>query len=91
MAEEQLAAGERRQGLLRLMGFEAARARAYYDEAMPLVDMVHRRSRPSLRALISIYSRLLERIERKNYDVFSERVSLSPLEKSWLVLRAIIR
>ncbi|HWQ53252.1 MAG TPA: phytoene/squalene synthase family protein [Bryobacteraceae bacterium] len=91
VTEEQLAAGEGGNGLLRLMSFEAARARSYYDKATPLIDMVHRRSRPSLRALIGIYSRLLERIERKNYDVFSERVSLSPLEKSWVVLRAIIR
>ena len=69
---------------------EAARARAYYDEAMPLVGMVDRQSRPSLRALISIYSHLLERIERKNYDVFTERVALSGMTKSWLVLRALV-
>lgn len=91
VTEEELAAGEGGAGLLRLMSFEAARARSYYDKAMPLIGMVHRRSRPSLRALIGIYSRLLERIERKNYDVFSERVSLSGLEKSWVVLRAILR
>lgn len=87
--EAQLAAGERTAGVLALLAFEAARARDYYSEAMPLVDMVDRRSRPSLRALISIYSRLLQRIERKNYDVFSARVSLSAAEKCWLVLRAL--
>lgn len=50
---------------------------------------IRARSRPSLRALISIYARLLHRIERKNYDVFSARVSLSAAEKCWLVLRAL--
>ena len=90
VAETQLAAGERTPGLLELLRFEAARARAYYDEAMPLVGMVDRPSRPSLRALISIYSHLLERIERKNFDVFSERVALSGVEKSWLALRALV-
>ncbi len=89
VTEEQLALGERTPAVLRLLEFEAARARAYYEEAMPLVAMVERRSRPSLRALISIYARLLERIRRRNYDVFSRRVSLSGAEKAWLVLRAL--
>ena len=82
VTEADLAAGAGGAGLLRLMSFEAARARSYYDKAMPLTGMVRRRSRPSLRALIGIYSRLLERIERKNYDVFSERVSLSEIGRA---------
>ena len=73
---------------MRLMQFQAARARAYYDESRPLIDLVDKRSCPGLRALIRIYSRLLERIEACNYDVFSRRVSLSSLEKCWIVLRA---
>ncbi len=72
------------------MRFEAARARAYYDESMPLLDLVDRRSRPSLWALITIYSRLLERIEAANYDVFSRRVRLSSLEKSWILVQALV-
>ena len=47
------------------MRFEAARARAYYNESLPLLDLIHPRSRSSLWALIAIYSRLLERIERR--------------------------
>ncbi len=70
------------------MQFEAARARAYYTDSKPLVDLVHKRSRPALRALIGIYSRLLERIEQRNYDVFGRRVSLSTAEKCWIVMRA---
>jgi phytoene synthase len=57
---------------------------------MPLLDLVHPRSRPSLWALITIYSRLLERIEAANYDVFSRRVRLSALEKSWILVQALI-
>jgi phytoene synthase len=87
--ERQLASGERTPAMIKLLAFEAARARAYYDEAMPLVGLVHRRSRPSLGALISIYATLLDRIRRENYDVFSKRVALSVPEKVWLVLRAL--
>jgi 15-cis-phytoene synthase len=90
VSEEDLRAGNRSEAFLRLMGFEAARARAYYDESRPLLDLIHPRSRPSLWALVTIYSRLLERIERSNFDVFRRRVRLSLFEKSWIVVRALV-
>jgi len=87
---EDLRAGRQNENYLKLMAFEAKRARAYYDEAMPLLDLIHRRSRRSLWALITVYSRLLERIESVNYDVFTRRVRLSALEKSGILLRALV-
>lgn len=71
-----------------LMDFEATRARQYYRESRPLLKLIHPKSRASLAALISIYSRLLDRIERSNYDVFSRRISLPAAEKCWIALRA---
>jgi 15-cis-phytoene synthase len=88
VSADDLAAGRRTDAIVRLMQFQAARARAYYDESRPLIDLVDKRSRPGLRALITIYFRLLERIEECNYDVFSRRVSLSSLEKCWIAARA---
>ena len=90
-----VSAGDLREGLrsdrfLSLMQFEAARARQYYNESQPLLDLIHPRSRPSLWALISIYSSLLDRIVAANYDVFTRRVRLSPLKKSWIVVRALV-
>jgi len=90
VTEDDLRAGRRDEPFLRLMRFEAARARSYYNESAPLLELVHPRSRSSLLALISIYSRLLERIEGRNYDVFSSRVRLSLFEKSWIVVRAMV-
>jgi len=87
---EDLRAGQRTDAFLKLMRFEAARARNYYDDAMPLLDLIHPRSRRSLWALITIYSRLLDRIERTNYDVLTRRVRLSTMEKSWIVVRAFM-
>jgi 15-cis-phytoene synthase len=75
---------------VRLMEFEANRARKYYEESAPLLQMVHTKSRSSLWALITIYSSLLEHIRKSNYDVLSRRISLSSLEKSWIVMRAIM-
>ena len=88
---EELGSGTRGDPFLRLMRFEAARARSYYQESQPLLDLVHPRSRASLWALITIYSRLLERIETRNYDVFSRRVRLSPFEKSWILAQALLQ
>ena len=72
VTEEDLRSGSRairgNGGLLELMRFEASRARTYYQESKPLLDLIHPRSRRSLWALIAIYSRLLERIEARNYD-----------------------
>ena len=84
----ELRRGSPGEGVKRLLEFEAGRARGYYRESQPLVEMVHRRSRPALRALIGIYSRLLARIEERHFDVFTDRVSLSAFEKCWIVLRS---
>ena len=71
-----------------LMRFEASRARVYYNEAMPLIKLVHSESRASLWALIQIYYRLLGRIEAKQFRVLDQRIRLSTPEKAWLVLEA---
>jgi phytoene synthase len=91
VSEADLRAGNRSDAVLRLLRFEAGRARRYYDESRPLLDLIHPRSRPSLEALIAIYSRLLDRIERRNYDVFTTRVRLSALEKSWILVQSLLK
>ena len=77
-------------GIRELMRFETARARAYYQESAPLVGMVRRKNRRALWALIEIYRRLLEKIERKNFEVFGDRVRLSSAEKCRIVARAAV-
>jgi phytoene synthase len=89
VSESELRAGERNERVMALLRFEGERARSYYDQSLPLLDRVHARSRPSLWALITIYRSLLERIEARGYDVFSERVRLSGLEKSMILMRAL--
>jgi phytoene synthase len=76
---------------VRLMSFEAQRARAYYDESRPLIALVHPRSRPSLWALIEIYRRLLARIERSNFDVLEKRIRVPTWEKLSILASAALR
>jgi 15-cis-phytoene synthase len=89
--EEDIRAGVRTPEFIDLMDFETVRARQFYRESQPLLGLVHRHSRASLAALISIYSRLLDRIERSNYDVFARRISLPAAEKSWIVVKALLQ
>ncbi len=91
VSADDLRDGIRSPAFVRLMEFEAARARQYYDESAPLVALVNARSRSSLWALISIYSRLLDRIRKSNYDVLARRISLSKWEKSWIVVQAMVK
>ena len=76
---------------VKLMSFEAARARAYYDESRPLIALVHKRSRPSLWALIEIYRRLLTRIEGSNFNVLEKRIRVPTWEKLSILASAALR
>ena len=87
-AMDDLKAGRRTEQFGRLMEFETARARRYYQESAPLLNLIQSKSRPSLWALIAIYSGLLERIAESHYDVLRRRISLGVPEKVWIVMRA---
>ena len=81
---------ERFPDLRDLLAFEAGRAKRFYAESAPLVEMVHRESRASLWALIEIYRRLLDKIEATGFDVMRGRIRLTAAEKTKIVLRAMI-
>lgn len=74
--------------LRRLLAFEGARARAYFDDALPLVELVDPDARASLGALIEIYRRLLGRIEKAGFDVLATRHRVPTWEKIGILLRA---
>ena len=79
----------RDRAFLKLMRFEADRAKAYYAESAPLVGMIHPESRGALWALIEIYRRLLARIERSNFDVLNRRIRVPAWEKVWILIHAL--
>jgi phytoene synthase len=67
-----------------LMQFQAARAHQLYDEALALLPREDRRSQKPGLMMASIYRTLLREIERDNFQVLHQRVSLTPLRKLWL-------
>lgn len=74
-----------------VMEFEALRARGYYRAAEELLPLIDDDSRGALWTLVEIYRRLLERIIARNYDVFSDRVSLSAGEKLRVMAKSFLR
>ena len=80
-SEEQLRAGIINDDFLGLMRFQAERARHYFDSGARLLPLLQPRSRGCAAGLHHLYSRLLDRIERRGFDVFSSRVSLPAWEK----------
>jgi len=74
-----------------LMEFEAKRAREYYRESAPLIELIHPESRASLRALIGIYSRLLDRIVASGYDVLARRIRVPAWEKVWILSKSQLK
>jgi phytoene synthase len=72
-----------------LMRFEVTRARDYYDGSAPLASLLHAEGRVVFQVMTRTYRSLLELIERRRYDVYSRRVSLSPWRKMRLVMQAV--
>ena len=71
-----------------LLKFEADRAWQMYEEGAPLVKKINADSRATLWALVRTYSTLLARIEERDFDVFSSRISTSSAEKIQFLLTA---
>ncbi len=74
-----------------LLAKTALRARQYYASAKQLLPLIAPDSRPALWVLVTIYSRLLGRIERKRYDVFSAKVRVPTRQKLAILLRGLLR
>jgi phytoene synthase len=69
----------------------AQRAERFYRSADELLPLIDRESRPALRVLVSIYHELLKRIERANYDVYSQRASVPTAQKLTILAGGMAR
>jgi phytoene synthase len=91
VTEEMLRASEATEKVQALLAFEIERARGYLYEGKKLLPYLPRHARRCPMLLSSLYSRILDRIEAKGYDVFSSRVSLSTAEKLILTFRTWVQ
>jgi phytoene synthase len=76
-------------GFIRLVEFEAERARDWYTTGWKLLAMLDRRSAACTGAMAGIYRHLLERISADPAAVLRGRVSLSGREKAVVAVKAL--
>jgi 15-cis-phytoene synthase len=69
----------------------AARAEDYYASAQKLLPMIDVESRPALGVLVAIYHQLLKRIQKADYEVFSERISVPTVQKLAILTAGMAR
>ncbi len=74
-----------------LLASIAARAEGYYQSGYALLPLIDADSRPALWVLISIYHRLLERIEASRYEVFAKRATVPTTTKLWILFCGLFR
>jgi phytoene synthase len=91
VTEEDIAEGHMSPGWRALMAHQGSRARALMTEGLGLVTLIDARSALCVRTLVGIYAGLLDEIERRRYDVFSARPSLSAFGKLRVIGSGIIR
>jgi 15-cis-phytoene synthase len=96
ISPEQIPAMADRGGTLNLqvrqvLALEAQRARDFYKSAQALLPLISRDSRAALWVLVTIYSRLLQRIEQSNFNVFSAKISVPDREKLAILGQGILK
>jgi phytoene synthase len=88
VSENEILRGVYSDAFVRLMEFEANRARDYYERAERALPPEDRASLLTAEAMRLIYGGLLNLIVNSNYRVFDRRLSLSAPHKLYLVGRA---
>jgi len=91
LSEEDLERRQAGDGFRRLMAFEVARTRKLFNSGQPLCSLVGGRLGLELRAVWLAGSRILERIEKNKYDVFSRRPTITFTDELRILLVAIIK
>jgi len=73
-----------------LMKFEIDRARRLYAESEPGILLLPKEARKAVKLGLVLYSRILDRIERRNYDVFGGRARTSTTEKAVVAAQVVL-
>ena len=88
---QQLAVGAPMDKIRPLLKYEAARARELYKAGDLLLPMVEDESQPALWALSEIYRGILDCIEKRDYDVYTERARVTTAAKLGVLARGLLK
>ena len=93
--EKQLLANEMNENFVEMMKFQMSRARDYYCKSEKGIPLLEKDTRFTVLLASRIYSKILDEIERQNYDVFTRRAhttfsqKLRMIPKIWREARRI--
>lgn len=74
-----------------LLAMEADRAREFYRAADELIPRIDEDCQPALWVLVNIYRSLLEKIAKRQYDVFSAKIRLTSFEKLRILGKGLLK
>src|SRR5262249_2426257 len=90
-SEPELEARQYNECFLRLMEFEATRAREFFARAMAALPLEDRRAMAPAEIMASIYRGLLRQIELDKFRVFGKEYRLSNLEKAGRIATQLLK
>jgi 15-cis-phytoene synthase len=91
VSEDDIAVGRVTPEWRALLGFQAARARAYLEDGLTLRASLDSRSAACVGTFAGLYRATLDRIEARGFDVFDGSLRLSPLTKLRIVGAGLLR
>ncbi len=89
VGEDEILEGRMSDRFAALARFQIGRARALYEQADGGVAALPPEARKAVRLARVLYSRILDRIEERNYDVFGGRARTSKVEKIAVAARVL--
>lgn len=90
ISEQELFNKERSEKFIELMKFQIKRAREYYKNAFDGIELLTKDSRLPVYLAHRNYSRILDKIEENDYDVFNKRAFLNQSEKLSMLPKVIL-
>ena len=88
--EKDLAAGICNDAFRELMAFQVERAQQYFQQGLPLVDLVEGKARLYIKLFSLGGMRVLDAIRGQGYDVLSKRPVVGKYRKAWLLLKTYV-
>lgn len=90
ITEQELFNKEKNEKFVELMKFQIKRARKYYESAFEGIEMLDKDSRLPVYLAHRNYSRILDKIEENDYDVFNQRAYLNQSEKLFILPKVLL-
>ena len=89
-SEEELFSRKINENFIELMKFQVKRAKSYFEKAQNLIPLLHKDARFTTMLMAGVYLKVLNQVEKNNYDVFNKFAKVSNLKKSLLVAKLML-